>query len=54
MIGLNLLSIYCEEIKRSSIMILDLIRPHLKDMEGYSSAGMEAGKDASKLFLNAN
>jgi histidinol-phosphate aminotransferase len=35
-------------------MILDLIRPHLKDMEGYSSAGMEAGKDASKLFLNAN
>ncbi len=30
------------------------IRDHYKTMEGYSSAGMEAGKDASKIYLNAN
>ena len=30
------------------------IRDHYKTMEGYSSAGMEAGKDESKIYLNAN
>jgi len=30
------------------------IRAHYKDMQGYSSAGMEAGKDESKIYLNAN
>lgn len=31
-----------------------LIREHFKIMEGYSSAGMEAGKSADKIYLNAN
>ena len=30
------------------------IRDHYKTMEGYSSAGMEAGKDETKTYLNAN
>ena len=30
------------------------IRGHYKTMDGYSSAGMEAGKDAQKIYLNAN
>ena len=30
------------------------IRTHYKTMEGYSSAGMEAGKDETKVYLNAN
>lgn len=30
------------------------IRAHFKTMEGYSSAGMEAGKDETKVYLNAN
>ena len=32
----------------------NLIRPHYLALEGYISAGMEAGKDDSKTFLNAN
>ena len=31
-----------------------LIREHFKSMEGYSSAGMEAGKSPDKIYLNAN
>lgn len=31
-----------------------LIRPHYIALQGYVSAGMEAGKDESKIFLNAN
>ncbi len=34
--------------------LLKLIRPHFLDMQGYSSAGMEAGKNAEKIYLNAN
>lgn len=30
------------------------IRVHFKTMRGYSSAGMEAGKDPDKIYLNAN
>lgn len=30
------------------------IRKHFKIMEGYSSAGMEAGKSAETIYLNAN
>ncbi len=30
------------------------IRAHFKTMKGYSSAGMEAGKDAGIIYLNAN
>lgn len=30
------------------------VREHFKQMEGYSSAGMEAGKSADKIYLNAN
>ena len=30
------------------------LRPHYIDLQGYVSAGMEAGKDESKIFLNAN
>ncbi len=30
------------------------IRDHFKTMQGYSSAGMEAGKDEGKIYLNAN
>lgn len=30
------------------------IREHFKGLEGYSSAGMESGKDKSKIYLNAN
>lgn len=30
------------------------VRAHYKQMEGYSSAGMEAGKSADKIYLNAN
>ncbi|MFP4314374.1 MAG: histidinol-phosphate transaminase [Alphaproteobacteria bacterium] len=37
-----------------SASILSLIRPHFHAMEGYISAGMEAQKDESTLFLNAN
>ncbi len=31
-----------------------LIRDHFKMMEGYSSAGMEAGKNPDTIYLNAN
>ncbi|HBR68311.1 MAG TPA: histidinol-phosphate transaminase [Rhodospirillaceae bacterium] len=31
-----------------------LIRPHYHAMAGYVSAGMESGKDESRVFLNAN
>lgn len=31
-----------------------LIREHFLTMQGYSSAGMEAGKDETKIYLNAN
>ena len=34
--------------------IYKLIREHFKTMEGYSSAGMEAGKSPDKIYLNAN
>lgn len=37
-----------------SSAILDLLRTHYKTLEGYVSAGMEAGKDESKIYLNAN
>ena len=30
------------------------VREHFKTMDGYSSAGMESGKDADKIYLNAN
>ncbi len=30
------------------------IRAHYKTMQGYSSAGMESGKDRDKIYLNAN
>ncbi len=30
------------------------VRVHFKEMEGYSSAGMEAGKSPNKIYLNAN
>ena len=30
------------------------VREHFKTMEGYSSAGMEAGKDPDKIYVNAN
>ncbi len=34
--------------------IQKLLRSHYRLIDGYSSAGMEAGKDAHKVFLNAN
>lgn len=34
--------------------LLKHVRDHFKTMQGYSSAGMEAGKDATKIYLNAN
>jgi histidinol-phosphate aminotransferase len=34
--------------------IYRLIRTHYRDLEGYVSAGMESGKDPSKIFMNAN
>lgn len=34
--------------------IQNLIRTHYQGMSGYSSAGMESGKDESKVFMNAN
>lgn len=34
--------------------LFDFIREHYKTLQGYSSAGMEAGKDESKIYLNAN
>lgn len=34
--------------------ISHLIRPHFLKMQGYQSAGMLAGKDESRIFLNAN
>lgn len=30
------------------------VRTHFKQMKGYSSAGMEAGKSTDKIYLNAN
>lgn len=34
--------------------VANLIRPHYKDLAGYVSAGMEAGKDSQRVFMNAN
>lgn len=34
--------------------IANLVRPHFLSMKGYVSAGMEAGKDAARVFMNAN
>ena len=34
--------------------IFKFVRPHFLTMQGYSSAGMEAGKDEEKIYLNAN
>lgn len=34
--------------------IANLVRPHFRTMKGYVSAGMEAGKDATRVFMNAN
>ncbi len=34
--------------------IAKLVRPHFRTMKGYVSAGMEAGKDATRVFMNAN
>lgn len=34
--------------------ILDFIRPHYREMEGYISAGMQETKNEAKIFLNAN
>lgn len=34
--------------------IFNHVRSHFKTMQGYSSAGMEAGKDEEKIYLNAN
>jgi len=34
--------------------LLKHVRPHFLTMKGYSSAGMEAGKNEEKIFLNAN
>lgn len=34
--------------------ISHIIRPHFLEMQGYVSAGMLAGKDAERIFLNAN
>lgn len=34
--------------------LYNLIRSHYRELQGYVSAGMEAGKDESKIFLNAN
>ncbi len=31
-----------------------LIRSHYRELQGYVSAGMESGKDESKIFMNAN
>lgn len=35
-------------------LIANLVRPHFRTMKGYVSAGMEAGKDATRVFMNAN
>ena len=32
----------------------NLLRSHYQDLQGYVSAGMEAGKDESHIFMNAN
>ncbi len=34
--------------------LLKHIRPHFLNLQGYSSAGMEAGKNEGKIYLNAN
>jgi histidinol-phosphate aminotransferase len=34
--------------------ILKHVRPHFLSLQGYSSAGMEAGKNEEKIYLNAN
>ena len=31
-----------------------LIRPHYRELNGYTSAAMESGKDQTKVFMNAN
>ena len=35
-------------------VIQKLIRPHFQEMVGYVSAGMESGKDETRVFMNAN
>ena len=34
--------------------LFGLIRPHYRTLQGYVSAGMESGKDETKIFMNAN
>lgn len=34
--------------------LASLIRPHYHTLKGYVSAGMESGKDESRIFMNAN
>lgn len=34
--------------------LLSLLRPHYRDLQGYVSAGMEAGKNPNKIYMNAN
>lgn len=35
-------------------MLIDLIRPHYKQLKGYVSAGMEADKSIGRIYMNAN
>lgn len=41
-------------MQSEKLSILDMVRPHFRDMDGYVSAGMEMQKSADKIFLNAN
>ena len=41
-------------MRRMHDALKNLIRPHYLTSEGYSSAGMEAGKDEDIVYLNAN
>jgi histidinol-phosphate aminotransferase len=45
---------FCSKIILMNEALLKHIRPHYQSMQGYSSAGLEAGKDEDIIYLNAN
>ncbi len=46
--------VFCLYLQMMRKQIFKHIRAHYKTIKGYSSAGMESGKDESKIYLNAN
>ncbi len=43
-----------KSLEKMNPFLAQLIRSHYRDLQAYISAGMEAAKDESRIFLNAN